>query len=243
MRLGIVAAMPAEARTLTKQAVGLGQQILLDAGVSLALSGVGPKRARAAAHSLIAHGATALLSWGSAGGLAFGLSPGTVVLPKTVIAIDRTLCETDALWHARLLGRLEGRVDIRTQPLAESAAVLTMPEEKSALFRKTGAVAVDMESGAVALVAKTARIPFMAVRVISDPADMALPSTALRIFGKSGRLSLTRAATELLRNPIDLFPILRLGLHFLSAKRSLATVARLSGADFLFHQNSPDVFK
>jgi adenosylhomocysteine nucleosidase len=47
--------------------------------------------------------------------------------------------------------------------------------EKHALHRRTGAVAVDMETEALAAECRSARIPFIAVRVVSDDAHHDLP--------------------------------------------------------------------
>jgi adenosylhomocysteine nucleosidase len=230
--LGIVAAMPAEARSVAKRLLLYGGPTTLGPDVRIWVSGIGPKRARVAANALLKEGATALLSWGSAGGLAPGLMPGSVILPRTVIAANRTCCYTDPAWHGRLAARLTGRVDLHTEPLAESRGVLARPDEKAALAKDTGAVAVDMESAAVGMAAGAARVPFMAVRVIADPSDMAIPLLALRIFGSSGRLNLPRLLAELMRHPFALPPLLRLGWHMRSATKMLSAVARLSGSDF-----------
>jgi adenosylhomocysteine nucleosidase len=47
--------------------------------------------------------------------------------------------------------------------------------DKATLFRETGALAVDMESEAVAAACRAAGVPLLVVRTISDPADAALP--------------------------------------------------------------------
>jgi adenosylhomocysteine nucleosidase len=52
---------------------------------------------------------------------------------------------------------------------------LETPEEKAAAFRETGARMVDMETAVLAAVCKTAGIPFVAARAVSDSADEPLP--------------------------------------------------------------------
>lgn len=233
MRLGIVVAMPTEARSLTKRRLVLGEQIQLQESISLHLSGIGPRRARRAAEALLGKGSTALLSWGIAGGLIPSLSPGSLVIPRSIIAADRTCYGVDLNWHGRIVNRLSSQLIPHTEPLAESPGVLTSPAEKKALFHRTGAVAVDMESAAVALVAKAAKAPFMAVRAIADPVNLALPKNALVAFSSSGRLSVLSILKGLLQHPMDLFTLARLGLNFRAAQDTLATVARMIGIDAL----------
>src|SRR5512136_3030110 len=174
--LGIVVAMTDEAKTLTKKPLSIGQTIEVREGVLVHLSGVGRKRAARAAQSLLNRGATALLSWGTAGGLVPGLAPGSLVLPKAVMGSDLSLFQVDPSWHERLRIRLEGRIDLRSETLIESPTVLMTPEEQRALAYRTGAVAVDMESAAVAFTADQAGLPFVALRVVSDSLDQTLPS-------------------------------------------------------------------
>ncbi len=95
MRLGIIAATAAEARTLAKAPIPPGELIHLPTGSLMLLSGMGAHRARLAARTLLENGATALVSWGVAGGLAPGLSPGSLILPETIIAIDQSVYPAD----------------------------------------------------------------------------------------------------------------------------------------------------
>jgi adenosylhomocysteine nucleosidase len=104
--LGIVVAVTAEARSLVKQSVANGELICLPDGAMLTVSGMGPKRATMASRALLEKGATALLSWGSAGGLSPNLFPGSLILPKTVIASNRSLYQVDASWHRSLCNQL-----------------------------------------------------------------------------------------------------------------------------------------
>ncbi len=179
--LGIVVATTAEARSLTKHPLASG-------GALLQISGIGAKRAHLAARTLLEKGATSLLSWGSAGGLIPGLSPGSLVLPKNIIAADGSVYSVDATWHESLCTQLKGKVNLHEGSLAESMTVVTSPEEKATLFQQTGAIAVDMESAAVAAEAQKARVPFMAIRAVADPVGMTLPRSALTALDEFGRL-------------------------------------------------------
>src|SRR5512136_3365669 len=93
--LGIIVGVPPEARSLAKYSVTDDQPVRLREGVTLGVSGVGPRRAGLASRRLLEKGVTALLSWGSAGGLSPKLSPGSLILPKIIVASDRSVYHVD----------------------------------------------------------------------------------------------------------------------------------------------------
>lgn len=231
--LGIVVATAVEARSLVRKTFATNELIRLPEGTVIQLSGIGPRRAGGAAKNLLEHGATALLSWGSAGGLVPTLSSGSLVLPSLVIDTDQSLYSTDPTWHGRLLNRLKGCVDLHQGPLAESGTVLRSSTEKRVLFERTGAMAVDMESGAMAKVAQEAHAPFMAIRAIADPFDMAIPEASLAAVDEFGRIRFLRLLKKLAEHPFELIPMIRLGWNFRTAQSTLAKVARFAGSHLL----------
>ena len=231
--LGIVAALQSEAQSLTMVPTGADGLVRLDGTTLLKIAGIGAKRALAASELLIAEGATALLSWGSGGALHPKLSPGNLILPKSVIASQKDVFPTDADWHNRLVARLKNRLEIHSEPLAQSPSVLASPVEKSNFSNQNDAIAVDMESGSVAEMASRANLPFMAIRAIADTADMAIPASALNAIDEYGRLRPMRLLSSLARRPSDLVPLARLGRGFRAARTTLETVVRLAGNDLL----------
>lgn len=155
-------------------------------GVELRQSGPGPERAAAAAADAIAGGAGALLSWGYAGALDPDLEPGTVVVPVRVRSAERDALAADTVWQAALadaFGR-EGRVS--TGDLWSAAAPLGTPAAKASAYAATSAVAVDMESAAIARAADEAGLPWAAVRVIVDGAGDMLPANVGRFVDPTG---------------------------------------------------------
>jgi adenosylhomocysteine nucleosidase len=231
--LGIIVAVTAEARTLTQEPIAGGEPIYLPGGAVLIVSGMGPTRAARTSRALVERGATALLSWGSAGGLASKVSPGSLILPKTVIASDRSLYHVDVLWHKRLCNRLKGHVDFLTEPLVESPRVVRTPAEKATLFRETGAVGVDMESGAIAAVAQEARVRFMVVRAVADATDTFIPEGTLNAVDEFGRLNFFKLIQGLAKDPTELLALVRIARNYRTAQRGLAVVASLAGPDLL----------
>lgn len=136
--------------------------------VQLVQCGPGAACAERAARAAVASGATALISWGLAGGLEPGLEPGDVVLPKRIVAARGLQLEVDEPWSARLAERLQAEFDVHRGDLLAAEQVLETPRAKARAAVETGCVAVDMESGAVASVAADAGIPVLVVRVIAD---------------------------------------------------------------------------
>jgi adenosylhomocysteine nucleosidase len=231
--LGIVAALPAEAGSLANQPMTAGSLVRLPGNNILRLAGIGTELARAAAEDLVAAGVTALLSWGSAGALDKDLLPGSLLLPKTIISSDQIIFPVDSAWHERLCRLLKGHLAFHTRPLAESPVVLSSPAEKIGFSEQCGAIAVDMESASVAEVAKEAKISFMAIRAIADPADMTIPKSALTALDEHGRVQPFKLLSELVRRPSEIFLLIRTRNHFRSALTTLSTVAQLAGGNLL----------
>jgi adenosylhomocysteine nucleosidase len=224
--------MTAEARSLAKQPIAGGEGVSLPGGAFLQVSGIGRARAFTAARAALEKGATALMSWGIAGGLSPDLPPGSLILPKMIIGADRSGHPSDLAWHASLCSRLEGYVDFHTETLAESTTALRTAEEKASLYRQTGAFAVDMESGAVAAVAQSAGVPFVAIRAIADSAGTEIPRVTLQAFDEFGQLNLLGLLNGLTHHPSELPALIRLGLHFCRAQTTLMKVAKRIGGDW-----------
>ena len=160
-------------------------------------SGVGLARARAAAHDALRDGATALVAWGVAGSLDSSCPPGTVLLPAAVRRAGGTSFRTSTGWRERLAHDLAPHVGVQEGELLSVDEVLATPQAKAGA-RKLGAVAVDMESAAVAEIAAMAGRPFIALRVIFDGAGDQLPHVP-GLVDPAGRLNLAAAARVLCR--------------------------------------------
>jgi adenosylhomocysteine nucleosidase len=225
-RLGIVAALAAESRPLGAPA--MPRSSLTD-GTLVAVSGMGPAAAAHGADSLIEAGATALMSWGLAGGLDPTLRAGTLVLPLEVISSEGLRFPVAMHWHAQLTAALAGACPLSTGSLLSCHAPLVSVAEKLDAFRSLAAVAVDMESVAVAQVASSRRLPFIAVRVIVDTAHDSLPPSLSGATTATGTLRIGRMIGGLLRAPWELGAFVRLLPRFRAARRTLVAVAR-SGA-------------
>jgi adenosylhomocysteine nucleosidase len=103
--------------------------------------------------------------------------------------------------------------------------------EKKKLFSRTGAIAVDMESASIALCAKKAGVPFIAIRAITDPAEMVIPQSVQNCIDEFGRVRLSRFIREVIKHPMDLPLLVRLGRNFRAARAALARVAFQAGSN------------
>lgn len=180
---------------------------------------------------LIANGARALLSFGVAGGLDPKLSPGTLVLARTVIGPKGTRYECDANWRGMVCSDARGRIDFTDGAIAGSDSPVLGPIGKAKLFRGSGAVAVDMESHAVARAAKEKNVPFLALRAIADPAGRDVPEWVMIGIDKAGRTRIAPVLAKLLFRPWEIPRLLELAKDqrtALSALRSVADLAALT---------------
>ena len=225
--VGVVCALAAEARHLGPAARRHESLTPLADGTLLAVSGMGRAAAARSARALVDAGATALASWGMAGGLDPALIPGTIFLPSEVISSDGASITTARQWRERLGSALSAQRPLVQGRLLTSAKAVGSLAEKATLFREKGAVAVDMESLAIAEVAQTRGLPFIAVRVIVDSASDALPQAVTAAADSEGHLQVWRLMGALARAPADLAPLIRLARRYRAANRSLAAVARV----------------
>ncbi|HEX2924489.1 MAG TPA: hypothetical protein VHS28_10755 [Chloroflexota bacterium] len=83
---------------------------------------------------------------------------------------------------------------------------VSLPDEKDAVGKSFGAVAVDMESYWVAAISKDRRVPFLAVRAISDQLGQSLPRVD-RFVGEEGQLLWMGAAMHFATHPVDLLKL------------------------------------
>jgi adenosylhomocysteine nucleosidase len=230
---GVVAALAAEARTLgptpgrgARLARGGEGYAMLSGGMLLVVSGIGQAAAAAAAGRLIDAGAGALVSWGVAGGLVPSLEAGAVCLPEEVIGPDGTRYPTASEWRETLSPLVAAHRPVACGSLLTSAMPIATAAAKAAAHQDTGAVAVDMESSAVAKAARTHGLPFIAVRAIVDTAADEVPR-AVSGASQSGQVRIGRLVLGLMRSPADLVPLLRLAKRYRAAIGSLRAVAAL----------------
>ena len=166
-----------------------------------------------------------LISFGVAGGLDPDLSPGTCVVGSAVLYGD-SCTSTDAVWSQQLLGKIPEAV---YGPLMGVSAPVARPEDKRALYEQTGAVAVDMESHIVARIAHKHDIPMAAIRVITDPAERALPACAVSAMRPNGTTDILAMIRSIMTRPRELPALLQTALDARAARSTLMRGRKLLG--------------
>ncbi len=135
--------------------------------------------------------------------------------------VDGHHFSTDPALRARL-------GDAATNLLSATSSIVASAAAKAALFASSGAVAVDLESGAVARVAAEHGLPFAVLRAICDPAERDLPPAALIALDRRGAIGLMRVIGSVLEHPTQVPALLALAADAAAARRALrAAVARI----------------
>ena len=138
---------------------------------------------------------------------------------------DRTYPVTAAL-PAQARQRLARQdIPVHTGPLACTDEVITSSAGKRRLFEQSGAIAVDMETAAVLETAQENGLPGCAVRVIVDPADLALPEIVLRRVDDYGRLNGLALGLRLVTSPGQIPDMVRLARASHQAGKTMRLVA------------------
>ncbi|MCX7089804.1 MAG: phosphorylase [Methylococcales bacterium] len=230
MITGIVVALPEEISTLTAKKMTKGSCYFVTDTLLVAYSGAGSENAQGAAKQLLDKGATQLISWGCAAALSDQLKPGDLTLAASLVRADaqgEIESGVSSAWHQHCKRILTDVMAVHTGALLESKRIVSASSEKKHLFSETGAIALDMESIAVASMAKQKNIPFIAIRVIADPVSMDLPQAISAALNAQGDVVLSKLLGFLVLHPWELPGLIKLGLHFNAATKTLKTLARI----------------
>ena len=224
IRAGFVTGLAVEARILRRN---LAPSDLQD-DVMVACAGADSGRAGRAAAALLEAGAGALISYGIAGGLDPALRAGAVVLADAVLLPGGQAVPTDSPWRERLLGLAAGHT-LTGGTLAGSDRALASLADKRGLFETSGAVAVDMESHAVAAVARTAGVAFLVLRAVADPAGRPLPRAVRGSIAANGEPRPAVVLARLATRPWELPALLALRRDSTLALKALGSLTRALG--------------
>jgi Nucleoside phosphorylase len=165
--------------------------------ICLVEGGTGLTRARQATHALIdAFQPPWILSIGFSGALVDDVKLGHIVVANSV---------GDATGAKKLAIDLKMKAapekGLHVGPIVATDQIVRLVSEKRELAQRTGAFAVDMESLGVAEVCRERRVPFMAVRVITDDLTEDLPPEVLAILGPKGTVRAGALVGSILKRP------------------------------------------
>lgn len=191
-----------------------------------AVSGGGDEvRLAALLERALSEGAPGLISFGIAGALQPGLSPGTCVIGTAVVS-DGPTFYADGVWTDRLCAVLP---DAHRETVFGSPHAVGDVNAKATLHRATGAAIVDMESHVVARIATEHGSPFAVLRVVADSAEQALPPAAIDGMKSDGTPDIAAVLKSLGAQPGQLPELIRTAFAARRAMRGLLRCHRLLG--------------
>ena len=190
------------------------------ADVWILSAGASAARAELLADTLISRGATGLISFGIAGGLDPDMPRGTIVLGREIVLPDGPRLPTDPAWRERIVAAARD-LPLREAAIAGTDRMLASADEKREWHRRTAAAAADMESHGVARAAARRSVPFLAVRAIADPADRALPRSALAGLDATGTVKPLSTLAAIVAEPAQLARLIGVASDALAALTAL----------------------
>jgi adenosylhomocysteine nucleosidase len=169
-------------------------------GVAVAISGHGQERARRATEALIeGHRPRWVISAGFAGGLQDQLNRCDIVMADCLVGEQGERLSIDLRLPA---GDEQSARKLHAGRLLTVDRIIRTADEKRALRERFGAIAVDMESLAVAQVCQQEKQRFLAIRAITDAVNDELPRDVERLLDRPTMVrKLGAAAGSIVRRP------------------------------------------
>lgn len=212
--------------------------------VRIATSGAGATNAARAASGIIAaydDTRPTIVVCGFAGSLSPMLKPGNLIVATSVVDLSsgpdspgQVRTPHSALVDAALKANNSGTA-VHRGALVSANRVLITAHEKQEWRRMASAVAVDMETAAIAAVAESAGCPWVSVRAISDGAQTDLPLDFNDLADPDGTVRPGKVALAALLRPWAIPGLMRLGKESATAGRNLASFLEF------FLRNVPEI--
>ncbi len=159
-------------------------------------AGLGYAKTRRATQALIdAHTPPWVLASGFCGALRPEMKIGEVVMADSVVDVHGHELTVDL----KLPG--EGQPGLHVGRIVTADAMIRSVQQKRELAEQHEAIAVDMESLAVAQVCRDTKTRFLAVRVVSDDLSADLPPEVLSVVGPTGTMRLGAALGAVWKRP------------------------------------------
>jgi adenosylhomocysteine nucleosidase len=188
--------------------------------IALVESGPGGHRATHATHAMIdAYQPRLVVSAGFAGGLAPQVHRQDLIIARSIVSPPGEI----ALEPAALLPWLDNVSGLHCGRLLSADRVVRLREEKKLLGQQHNALAVDMETLAVAEVCRARAIDFLAVRAISDAVDDELPPDIGKLLLQNSFAGQLGAAVgSIFRRPAAIKDLFNLHQNALASSNRLA---------------------
>lgn len=185
--------------------------------VAIVESGAGPERAARATMALLdAHSPRWVVSTGFCGALVPGMQVGQIVVANQITNLAGDVLTVDIGMASDASRGLHVGRTLTVDKIVRHVA------EKQALAQQTGAIAVDMETHAIATVCRDRKTKFMAVRAVSDDLSADLPVEVLSLVGDTGAVRIGAALGAIWKRPGSIKDMWRLREHAMTAGERLA---------------------
>ena len=223
-RLGIIVALPAEAKSLYSKKLKIALPIEIQKDIFICLSGIGYDSAQIAAKKLLALKVDALISWGVAGAIDSSVNSGDLILPKSIINQDKQgLISTE--WRERISDYLQQTSSrILTGNIASSKTICATVTDKNNLLAATGALAVDMESAAIVETALAHQLDCLVIRAVADNANTAIPEAVLDHTDNMGRPRIFKFVWSCLFKPAQIRELFNLARAYKISLKTLSSI-------------------
>jgi hypothetical protein len=183
--------------------LGLSFEARITGGVTVINHGA---QTPAMLRSVVLQGSRGIISFGLCGGLDPSLRPGQWIVASSVVS-GAEIYQSDKRWSERLIATIPGA---RYAIVAGVDSAITDFRERLRLHARTGAVVADMESHVAARIAAEHELPFVACRVVINPAHRKLTSAALLRLRPGGAPDLQGIFQSVLAQPGQLLHLMRL---------------------------------
>ena len=198
--------------------------------VALLALGIGKECARIAAEMTIrCYRPDLIISAGFGGGLQSHVQDGDIVVGTEILELRKdqgteVACDLmhTVTYPTRINGNGTPEMRVHYGKIITADDMVLRAVDKTRIGKTTGALAVDMETSAVAAVCAVRKIDFLAVRCITDNNHEDLPRE-FNDFFVLGQLRAKRVLSSCVRDPRVLGDLARLGYR---AKRSGESLAR-----------------
>ena len=236
--VGITIALPQEARALfgilgwsRSDKFPTKVERFQDVLAMVAISGQGASRAQEATRFLLKSNPVFVINMGVSGALVKGLQSGDLVVPDAITDTEKTINLESPL--KKTLDSMIHSMGIRFNRglLVTSRTTVNSPQDKKRLHEKTSAVAVDMEAFGVARACQAARVPFYAVKAVTDDSSQAIPAAITNCLGETGHISFSRFTITILTRPWLISSLIEMQRSFKAAILSLEQVKAILSAN------------
>ncbi len=217
----------------------VGRPVEIQKGLFLCLSGMGHERAIIAANKLLALRVDGVISWGVAGAIEPTINAGDLILASAIIKQDSRYTTTSQ-WHDWVFEYLQqSSANLINGDIVSSKEACASTADKKKLFDATGALAVDMESAAIAEIAMKNNLDFLVLRAIADNAHTHIPEAVLNHTNYLGQPAIFNFTLSCLLKTTQIREILILAKAYRKGLASLSRIAPgLKNQHFFYSDDS-----